>query len=212
MKNLNEIFEGLLDSDFDVPDFEVDPIKAVTPVGDSDDGWQKTVDKVNASLEPFKFYTRINQLINDAQQLNSDMKDIKFVARSKMHNFANWLFESTKLSKLDLNKDIDESHIKIVRLLNDVFDVVNKNAEFKKLVTALGGEFYCGIGERSIPRLGTVYARATWSLTSPNDDVTTKLKNIADKFNKINHDVVFEMDKNSIGDGIFSMRLMKLPK
>ena len=212
MKNLNQFFEGLLDSDFDVPKFEVDPIQAVTPVGDDDGDWQKTVDKVNASLEPFKFYTRINQLIDDARQLHTDMKDVKFVARTKMHNFSNWLFEGTKLTKLDIEQDIDEERVKIVRLLNDIFAAVNKNAEFKKLVSALGGYFYCSIGERSIPRLGTTYAGATWNLTSPNDDVTSKLEKIADKFNKINRDVVFEMGKNSLGDGIFSMRLIKLPK
>ena len=211
MKNLDQIFEGLLDADFDVPNFEVDPINTVTPVGD-DGEWEKIVDKVNVSLEPFKFYARINQLINDAQQLHADMKDMRFTPRTKMHNFSNWLFEATKLTKLNIEQDVDMDRVKIVRLFNDVFTEVNKNAEFKKLVTGLGGYFYCNIGERSIPRLGTTYARASWNLTSPNDDATAKLEKIADKFNKINHDITFEMSKNSVGDGIFSMRLMKLPK
>ena len=212
MKNLNEIFEGLLDADFDVPNFEVDPIHAVKPVGDEDGDWQKTVDKVNASLEPFKFYTRINQLIDDAQRLCGDMKDVRFERGSAVEKFLNFLDVAMKLTKLDPTKGIDENRVKIVRLLNDMFAETNKNAEFKKLVTALGGYFICSIGERTIQRLGTVYARVTWNLISPNDDTTAKLEKIADKFNKINRDVIFEMSKNSLGDGIFSMRLMKLPK
>lgn len=202
-----------MDSDFDVPNFEVDPIKAVVPVGDSDDEWQKTVDKINASLEPFKFYTRINQLIDDAQQLYADTKGINFKQSGyAIEKFAKFLDDATRLTKLDPAKSIDEEHIKKVRLLNDMFAAINKNAEFKRLVTALGGYFYCSLSERSNPRLGTTYAHATWDLTSPNDDATAKLENIADKFNKINRDVVFEMRKNSLGEGIFTMRLIKLPK
>lgn len=211
MKNLNQVFEGLLDSDFDVPDFGIDPINAVTPVGD-DGEWPKLVDKINATIEPFKFYARINQLIDDAQQLRIDMKGVRFERGSAIEKFSDFLDMTTKLPKLDITKVIDEERIKIARLLNDIFDAINKNAEFKKLVTALNGYFYCSIGERTAPRLGTTYARATWNLTSPNDATVTKLESIADKFNKINKDVIFEMNKNSIGDGIFSMRLIKLPK
>ena len=212
MKNLNEIFEGLLDADFDVPNFEVDPIQAVTPVGDDDGDWPKLVDKTNAALEPFKFYTRINQLIDDAQRLRGDMKDVRFERGSAGEKFSNFLDAAMKLTKLDPTKSIDEERIKIVRLLNDIFAEVNKNAEFKRLVTGLGGYFYCSLSERTNPRLGTVYAHATWDLTSPNDEATAKLEKIADKFSKINRDVVFEMNKNSLGEGMFTMRLMKKPK
>ena len=213
MKDLTILMtEGLLDTDFDVPDFDIEPIKANIPVGDDDGDWQRIVDKVNVSIEPFAFYTQINKLIDDVQELRSSMRGLRWQRGSKFEKISNFLDGATKLTKLDPEADIDSTTIKVVRTMNDWIGVVNKNSEFKKLATALSAYFYSSVGERSHKVLGTSYAHASWTLLSPNDNAMGQLQKIVDKFNKINPDIKVTLSKKSAGDGIITAALTKLPK
>ena len=212
MKDLTTFMaEGLLDADFDAPDLYADPIEANIPVGDDGD-WQKEVDKVNVMLEPFAFYTQINKLIDEAQELRADMKGVRWQRGSKLDKISTFLDIASKLTKLDPETDIDMTSVKIVRAMNDWIGVVNKNNEFRKLATALSAYCYCGIGERSHKTLGTTYARISWTLLSPNDNAMGQLQKIVDKFNKINPNIEAKISENGEGDGVLTAALIKLPK
>lgn len=208
MKNLsNHIAEGLLDKDFDVPDFNTETIIPNMPFGVEDgETWRDIVTKMNEKLLPFKYLTKVNTIIDMAAEVVDSIKRDN-ISASHLGRFGQALEAISRVDHLKADENIF-TEANNVRALNDWIGKANHDAAFRKLVSGLGGYFYAHIGERNV-RSGSVYGAATYTLTSPNENAQLQLIKFAEKLSKINKsiDVTFRM--NGEGDGIFSAKLMK---
>lgn len=208
MKNLsNYITEGLLDVDFDVLDYNADTITPNIPFGVEDSElWRDIIVKTNERLLPFKYFTKINNIIDLATEIVDSLRR-ENTATTYFSRFDQILITLSKWHHLEIDEKIF-TEANDVRALNDWIDKANHDIEFRKLVSGLGGCFYAYIGERK-DRTKTVYGALTYMLTSPNENAQLQLIKIAEKLSKVNKviDVTFRM--NSDGDGIFSVKLMK---
>ena len=134
MKNLNEIFESILDKDFDVPNLDANPIKTVKPVLDEGD-WGNLIDRCNRQLIPYKYAPKINKIIDSAVKL------IDAIPNNGSFTLVNktgaWLNDAKKLNKIEINYEFLEQ-ANDIRFLNNWLAKVNKNTAFVKLANALG--------------------------------------------------------------------------
>ena len=198
MKTLSQhINEGLLSADFDVPDLNVEPIKAVTPVLDRD-GWSNLIDGYNRQLIPYKYAPRINQLIDSATELIDSIPNNG--AFTLINKTGAWLNDAKKLKKVEINYEFLEE-ANDIRFLNGWLAKVNKNAAFVKLANALGGSFMSNVSEQDVPDVGKCYAILGWFLVSPNENACKQLETIVEKLSKIDKKVLVRFEKTGGGYG-----------
>lgn len=208
MKNLNEIFEGLLDVDFDGPNIDVDQIVATRPVLD-DGSWEDYIKKVNEISFPYQFVAKINELVRLADEVTTDLKDWRDIYhRSNLSSVIEWIRSGAKYKPVDVSK-YDDSDVRKSRILNEWLIKFNAISGMKKLFEALGGHFTYFVSDRH--RNGeTIYAAFTWCLESPNENAQEQVQKIVDKANKINKNIACSFGMNSDGCGIFKARLIKI--
>lgn len=198
MKTLSQsINEGLLDADFDVPNIDTTPIKAVTPVLDKNE-WSNFIDRCNRQLIPYQYAPEINKLIDSATKLiDSIPNNGSFTLANKV---GAWLGDAKKLPKIEIKYDFLEE-INDIRFLNDWLAKVNKNAAFVKLAKALGGTFMQNVAKQTFPQIGESYAVLGWFLDSPNDNACQQLEAIVEKLAKIDKKVLVRFEKTGGGYG-----------
>lgn len=211
MKNLTTFMaEGLLDSDFDAPDFNFEPIIPNIPafIDDGED-WRDHIDKLNVRLIPYTYYTQINGIIDAAQNIVSGIQRNN-VNISDMGKIGPALVALTKCDHVGFNEDLLQN-VKDARALNDWIAKANKTPEFKKLVSGLGGYFYSSLSERTV-RNGKIYGLLTYTLTSPNENAQLQLIKVAEKLSKINPAIKCTFAMNGEGDGVFHVKLTQHAK
>lgn len=208
MKNLTTfVVESLLDKDFDVPDFNFEPITPNIPVMiDDGEHWRQIVSTINAKLIPYAHYMEINRLINDVGDIIAAINR-ENVAITELGKIGTALNALAKCNPLEIDHKLLNDAAN-VRVLNDWIGKANNNSDFKKLVSGLGGYFYGHIGERAT-RSGKLYGYLTYTLLSPNENAVTQLTKIADKLSKIDSRIVCDFQKTGDGDGIFAVKLIK---
>lgn len=210
MKHLNKYFEGLLDADFDGPNIDIDPIEANIPLGISGELWQDDVDRINSLIEPFKFYSRLNELLDTAQQLAKDMKGIKVDRNSEVNKLISWAEDSWHLKSLNMDT-LEDPRISKIRALNDWIGKANKNSELKKLIKALDADVSWSLHEINNRTLGkTVYGYISWFFISPNDAMKKQLEDLAGKLSKLQPDVPVRFSTNVDGDAFLRAYITKI--
>lgn len=198
MKTLSQhINEGLLDADYDVPNLDANPIKAVVPVLDKND-WSNFIDRCNRQLIPYKYAPKINKVIDSAiKVIDSIPNNGSFALINKT---GAWLNDAKKLKKVEINYEFLEE-ANDIRFLNNWLAKVNKNTAFVKLANALGGSFMSNVSEQDVPSVGKCYAILGWFLVSPNENACKQLEAIVEKLSKIDKKVLVRFEKTNGGYG-----------
>lgn len=209
MKNLTTVMaEGLLDKDFDVPDFNFEPITPNIPAMiDDGEHWRQVVTAINTKLIPYAHYMEINRMIDDAGDIIAAINR-ENVAITELGKIGAALHTLAKCNPLEIDhKLLDEAAN--VRVLNDWIGKANNNSDFKRLISGLGGYFYGHIGVRTTRNNGKLYGYLTYTLLSPNENAAAQLTKIADKLSKIDSRIKCDFQKTGDGDGVFAVKLIK---
>lgn len=209
MKNLsNHIAEGLLDTNFDAPDFNFEPIVPNVPafIDDGEHWRDNIVNAINAKMVPYKYYSQINDIIGTAADITGAIQK-ENVAITELGKLGAALVNLAKCKPLEIDEELIQT-ISDIRALNDWIGKANKDTEFKKIVSGLGGYFYAHIGKRNT-QSGVIYGYVSYTLTSPNENAQLQLTKIAEKLSRVNKNIEAAFRMNGEGDGIFIAKLIK---